>query len=42
MISVDVCCHHLQSPNQNVPRAKTKCVVKTHLNTNQNVILSAK
>jgi urocanate hydratase len=31
----------LQSPNQKIPDRKTKCVIKTHLNIKQNVILGA-
>lgn len=29
----------LQSPNQKVPDRKSKCVIETHLNIKQNVIL---
>lgn len=31
----------LQSPNQKIPDRKTKCVIETHLNIKQNVILGA-
>ena len=31
----------LQSPNQKIPNRKTKCVIETHLNIKQNVILGA-
>jgi hypothetical protein len=32
---------HIQSPNQKIPNRKTKCVIETHLNIKQNVILGA-
>lgn len=32
---------NLQSPNQKIPDRKTKCVIETHLNIKQNVILGA-
>lgn len=31
----------VQSPNQKIPDRKTKCVIETHLNIKQNVILGA-
>lgn len=31
----------IQSPNQKIPNRKTKCVIETHLNIKQNVILGA-
>lgn len=31
----------IQSPNQKIPDRKTKCVIETHLNIKQNVILGA-
>ena len=31
----------VQSPNQKIPNRKTKCVIETHLNIKQNVILGA-
>lgn len=33
--------YRLQSPNQKIPNRKTKCVIETHLNIKQNVILGA-
>lgn len=32
---------YVQSPNQKIPDRKTKCVIETHLNIKQNVILGA-
>lgn len=32
---------YIQSPNQKIPDRKTKCVIETHLNIKQNVILGA-
>ena len=32
---------YIQSPNQKIPNRKTKCVIETHLNIKQNVILGA-
>ena len=40
-IEIQIGCDIVQSPNQKIPNRKTKCVIETHLNIKQNVILGA-
>lgn len=41
IVSLSIPLTFLQSPNQKIPDRKTKCVIETHLNIKQNVILGA-